>query len=237
MGFVSSKNGSLLSLSTNTRYQGAATSGRREREIVELFRKVQAQLRQRAAIKEEKKIEASRQGQSKKGTVGPLLKLLRRHSGDQKKTTSPEEEFSVDQVEGSNTFEDEQNINLFGPSDSKSEEPDVRCPLPSSRPASNFRRKSPVPRMEFQPVLSAEEDIYSAEPVVLDVPDELSPDDQLDPSGSDETSEETIESSSTEASSDLGSMKLSELRDLARYRGVKRYSKLKKGELVEVLSA
>ncbi|CAL9204116.1 SAP-like protein BP-73 [Musa acuminata AAA Group] len=255
MDFMSSKNGSLLSPSANTRYQATATSGQREREIVELFRKVQAQLRERAAIKEEKKIEAAQQGQSKKGTVTSVLKLLRRHSGDQKKTTSPGEEFSVDQVERSNTFEDEQNINPFGPSDSKSEESDVRGPLPSARPASNFSRKSPVPRMELQPVLSAEEDINSApsesrgrrkktgdyesvqsapvESVVLDGPDELSSDDQLDPSGSDET----IESSSTEASPDLGSLKLSELRDLARYRGVKGYSKLKKGELAELLSA
>jgi len=58
-----SKNGLLLSLSSNQRYSATATPGRREKEIVELFRKVQAQLRESAAIKEEKKIEASQQGQ------------------------------------------------------------------------------------------------------------------------------------------------------------------------------
>ncbi|KAJ6953067.1 Rho-N domain-containing protein 1 [Populus alba x Populus x berolinensis] len=56
---LTSKNGPLLSLSGTPKFQATAAPGPREKEIVELFRKVQAQLRERAAVKEEKKVEAS----------------------------------------------------------------------------------------------------------------------------------------------------------------------------------
>lgn len=52
---LTSKNGPLLSLSGTPKFQATAAPGPREKEIVELFRKVQAQLRERAAVKEEKK--------------------------------------------------------------------------------------------------------------------------------------------------------------------------------------
>ncbi|WOL11098.1 SAP-like protein BP-73 [Canna indica] len=259
LDFVSSKNGSLFSLSSNSKPLATATPGQREKEIVELFRKVQAQLRERAAIKEDKKIETSQQGQGERGTVDSLLKLLRKHSVSQKKKSSPEDEFSVDQLEKSETFEDEQNLNIFGPDDSKPEESHEPGPLPATRPASNFRRKSPVPRMKFQAVFSAEEDTKTApsksrgrrkknankeseaalqvDSVVLDGQDELTLDNPLEASGSDETAEELKESSAADISPDLSSLKLSELRDLAKSRGVKGYSKLKKKELVELLSA
>ena len=47
---LSTKNGPLLSLSGSTKFQATAAPGPREKEIVELFRKVQAQLRERAAV-------------------------------------------------------------------------------------------------------------------------------------------------------------------------------------------
>lgn len=257
--FMSSKNGSLPNLSSNPRYQATAAPGQREKEIVELFRKVQAQLRERSAIKEEKKIESAQQGPSERGTVDSLLKLLRKHSVNQKKKGAPEEDSSVDQREKNNIFEDEQNFNLFDPGDIKSEESHEPGPPPSTRPASNFRRKSPVPRMKFQPVFSVEdnnttpsksrgrrkkndkiesEPVAQAEPLILGGPDEPSLDNELVLSNSDETAEEeTTESSAAEVSPDLSSLKLSELRELAKSRGIKGYSKLRKGELVELLSA
>ncbi|CAL9768380.1 unnamed protein product [Musa acuminata subsp. burmannicoides] len=257
--FMSSKNGSLPNLSSNPRYQATAAPGQREKEIVELFRKVQAQLRERSAIKEEKKIESAQQGPSERGTVDSLLKLLRKHSVNQKKKGAPEEDSSVDQRQKNNIFEDEQNFNLFDPGDIKSEESHEPGPPPSTRPASNFRRKSPVPRMKFQPVFSVEdsnttpsksrgrrkkndkiesEPVAQAEPLIPDGPDEPSLDNELVLSNSDETAEEeTTESSAAEVSPDLGSLKLSELRELAKSRGIKGYSKLRKGDLVELLSA
>ncbi|XWS36439.1 hypothetical protein CRYUN_Cryun20dG0086000 [Craigia yunnanensis] len=79
---LSSKNGPLLSLSGSTKFQATAAPGPREKEIEQLFRKVQAQLRERAAAKEDKKTEAS-QGRGKESeTVDSLLKLLRKHSAD-----------------------------------------------------------------------------------------------------------------------------------------------------------
>lgn len=253
---LSSKNGPLLSLTSNPRYQATAIPGQREKEIVELFRKVQAQLRERAAIKEEKKIEAAQQGQAERGTVDSLLKLLRKHSVDQKKKSGGEEDFNLDQLERSNPFEDDQNSNIFGPNNITPEEAHGADAV--TRPASNFRRRSPVPRVKFQPVFSAEEDVSStpslksqgkkkrgkdepepasdSESISLDGPDEVYLDDQSEISDADETSEETVESSAAEKNADLGSMKLSELRGLAKSQGIKGYSKMNKGKLLELLS-
>ncbi|XP_074559906.1 SAP-like protein BP-73 isoform X2 [Curcuma longa] len=263
MDYASSKNGSLLSLTGNIRHQATPLPGQREKEIVELFRKVQAQLRERALIKEGKKIEAAQQGQNERGTVDSLLKLLRKHSVNQKKKSTPEVDFVADQLEkNSTTLDDEQNLNPFAADDIDSDSSEESTPLVPTRPASSFRRKSPVPRVKFQPVFSAEEEAKSpppksqgrskkisntesellkkAELLTLDDLDEESEssDNQVETSDSNSTAEKIKESSSaTEASADLGSLKVAELRDLAKARGAKGYSKLKKGELIELLGA
>lgn len=233
-----SKNGSLLSSSSNQRFSATATPGRREKEIVELFRKVQAQLRERAAIKEEKKIEATQQGQGERGTVDSLLKLLRKHSLAQGKKSSHEEELNVEQ-------EEEPNSSFFSsssiPASDEVVEPD---PVPFRRPASNFRRRSPVPQVKFQPVFSADEGkkgttITEPEPepepelLALEVSGEEISDEISD--ASDDITEE-MEEPSAEEVTDLATLKLSELRDIAKSRGIRGYSKLKKAELVGLLS-
>lgn len=250
-----SKNGSLLSLASNQRYSATATPGRREKEIVELFRKVQAQLRERAAIKEEKKIEASQQGpghggQGERGTVDSLLKLLRKHSAAQGKKNAREEEFNLDQSERSNSFEEEPSSNFFSSSSfSTTDEAVGADPVRPGRPrpASSFRRRSPVPRVKFQPVFSADEgsissssletEVVEPEPeiVALEEPDEESSDELSDTTDTDDTKGEAEEPSAAEIT-DLASLKLSELRGIAKSRGVRGYSKMKKADLVELLS-
>ncbi|KAG9445668.1 hypothetical protein H6P81_011796 [Aristolochia fimbriata] len=263
---LSSKNGPLLSLSGSPRFQATATPGPREKEIVELFRKVQAQLRERAAIKEEKKIEAS-QGQGERGTVDSLLKLLRKHSVDQGKTRTGSEDYNLDQQERSTTFDDGQNSDFFSSNSIGRDEVQEPRSTSSGRPASNFRRKSPVPRVKYQPIYSTEETLTPSkslgnkkkniklepepEDVSLDVNDEVDefPDvngaevsdmdeevDELsDISDVDEVNDGRMEQQSLQLPSDLGSLKLSELRVLAKSRGLKGYSKLKKKELVSLL--
>lgn len=157
--YTPSKNGPMLSFSNNTKYQGTATPGPREKEIVELFRKVQAQLRARAAVKEEKKINTS-QGQGKETeTVDSLLKLLRKHSVDQGKRRhgSPSGDFGMDQPEHNGSFDEEHNSSFFESNARSKEEAPESNTNPFRRPTSNFRRRSPVPRVKYQPVYSVEE--------------------------------------------------------------------------------
>lgn len=253
MEFLSSKNGPLLSLSGSPRFQATATPGPREKEIVELFRKVQAQLRERAAIKEEKRIEAS-QGQGERGTVDSLLKLLRKHSAEQgkRRNGSSSEDLNLDPSERSNTLDDEQNQNFFETDSIATEEIEETTIATPTRPASNFRRRSPVPKIKYQPIYSTDENIESIpstktkgkrkksviqsepEPVSLESPHEAL-DEISESSDAEEVYGETIEPSSME-DTDLSSLKLSELRVLAKSRGVKGYSKMKKGQLLELLS-
>ncbi|CAA7026452.1 unnamed protein product [Microthlaspi erraticum] len=140
---LSSRNGPLLSLSNSPKFQATCSPGPREKEIVELFRKVQAQLRARAAAKkEDKKIEAASNGQGKESeTVDSLLKLLRKHSGDQSKKSVGNFSSHGDSsypIQGNSVDRRDQNASSF------------------ARPTSSFRRNSPVPRSKSPPAYSSE---------------------------------------------------------------------------------
>nr|DAD19911.1 TPA_asm: hypothetical protein HUJ06_021374 [Nelumbo nucifera] len=280
---LSSKNGPLFSLSSSPRFQATATPGPREKEIVELFRKVQAQLRERAAMKEEKKIEASQGRGRESETVDSLLKLLRKHSVEQgkRRSSGTSKSFVLDQSEQSNVYDEEQNTSFFDSNSITRDEVQVSSAPSFTRPASNFRRKSPVPRVKYQPVYSTEDGPSltldsppkslgrrkknMTEPKLRREPEpepepELEPEPEREPEP--ETEPEAIFSDSegeafgelVESSSDteevyhddevmeeptnqmdLSKLKLSELRVVAKSRGVKGFSKLKKGELLELL--
>ncbi|CAI9785738.1 unnamed protein product [Fraxinus pennsylvanica] len=249
---ISSKNGPLLSVSGNPKFQATSTPGPREKEIVELFRKVQARLRERTAVKEEKKIEDS-QGKSKESeTVDSLLKLLRKHSVQQGKKNSNSastRDFVLDQPEEISAFAEDRSTSIV---DSNSVKQEMQQSQPHvTRPASNFRKRSPVPQVKFQPIYSDEGSINSfsrgnvdgkskemAEP---DVEPIFSEGDVFDQISEDETSE-IFESDNDVAEEEnpiiasLSGMKLSELRALAKSRGLKGFSKMKKQELIELLS-
>lgn len=281
---LSSKNGSLLSISGTPKYQATATPGPREKEIVELFRKVQAQLRERAAIKEEKKIEAL-QGKGKESeTVDSLLKLLRKHSVEQSKrkvSGGGSREF-WDQTDENGSLNVEKNTNFFDTirPPSPRDEPQETNGSSFRRPISNFRRKSPVPQVKYQPIYSEEDTIISfphvnsdgnrkknlgethpeperePEPLqeleaVLEVEPEPEPkpepifsnEDVYGEMSEDESSDietaysdEDAENQEPDENGDLSALKLTELKALAKSRGMKGFSKLKKIELVELLS-
>ncbi|XP_010485841.1 PREDICTED: rho-N domain-containing protein 1, chloroplastic isoform X3 [Camelina sativa] len=312
---LSSRNGPLLSLSNSPKFQATSSPGPREKEIVELFRKVQAQLRARAAAKkEEKKIEESSKGQGKESeTVDSLLKLLRKHSGEQSKKQVSKFSSQGD-VHGDTVDKQDRNGNL-----ANSENKDYNSSS-FSRPTSSFRRKSPVPRSKSPPAYSSEatfdqessysvtwtqkkdtvethdepenepvnehekehekEPEYEHEPenelepepvttmlaseseqkpesssffqeeeeddddvtlevlsddedVILDV---LS-DDEESLDDADEDSDEAEEEAEEEAVEDLSKLKLMELRGIAKSRGLKGVSKMKKADLVELLGS
>ncbi|KAJ6336139.1 hypothetical protein OIU78_012697 [Salix suchowensis] len=285
---LTSKNGPLLSLSGTPKFQATATPGPREKEIVELFRKVQAQLRERAAVKEDKKVEASQGKGRENETVDSLLKLLRKHSveqGNKKTSNISSGDLNLDQPENG-TYKKDKSTSFFD--SSKKERNDVLESITTfTRPPSNFRRKSPVPQVKFQPIYSNEDPVNSTSQLNLNgekrkqleiLPDtteeleldpeldttqglELDPelvaehelDSELEPEPSfpgvdvfDELSEgessdmdnvdEDGEKQQLIEHEDLSSLKLPELRALAKSRSVKGFSKMKKGDLVELLS-
>ncbi|KAE8673111.1 mitochondrial inner membrane protease subunit 1-like isoform X1 [Hibiscus syriacus] len=113
---ISSKYGPIFSLSGSPKFQATAAPGPREEEIVEHFRKVQTELRERAAVKEEKKSEAS-QGKSKESeTVDSLLKLLRKHSVEQGKKNNSRD-LNLDNPEVNGSYSEDQSSSFFGSND------------------------------------------------------------------------------------------------------------------------
>ncbi|XP_016455063.2 rho-N domain-containing protein 1, chloroplastic [Nicotiana tabacum] len=269
---LSSRNGPLLTASNTSKFQATATPGPREREIVELFRKVQAQLRERAAIKEEKKSEEL-QGKGKESeTVDSLLKLLRKHSVQKGKKTnsSRSSNFVLDQSDQSNVFSEERaGNNTELNSNVNHVAQDSGTPV-VNRPKSNFQRRSPVSRTKFQPVYheggtdnlvactatdTTEKDIH-LDPELSRIPKNkvdssahsdrepiFSDEDVFDEMADDDAAKmfENVDANDDEeqhqVGEELAEMKLTELRAIAKSRGLKGYSKLKKVELIELLSA
>ncbi|KAG9144999.1 hypothetical protein Leryth_017459 [Lithospermum erythrorhizon] len=258
-----SKNGPVHTGSGSPKFQATATPGPREKEIVELFRKVQAQLRERAAMKEEKKVEEGRGKGKENETVDSLLKLLKKHSvqqGKKSNDSSITKDFLQEPAEPSVLFNEDKSFSPFGSKRvvKQQQQQNSETPPVTSRPRSVFQRRSPIRQVKAQPAV--EETVDSVEQIDsdyeglkserADVP-ELDPesesdteqifsDDDVYAEMSEDESEETHEPDEdkevVEDDSDgLSEMKLPELKALAKSRGLKGFSKLKKQELIELL--
>ncbi|KAH9626902.1 hypothetical protein KSS87_002302 [Heliosperma pusillum] len=293
--FVSTKNGPILSLSNSSKPNATAAPGERERDIVELFRKVQAKLR--AAVKEENKFGATEVQYKESETVDSLLNLLRKHSAEQgqrKVNGGNGSEFSVDRTRPNGKPVGDKNKRFTRPKSVVKEEPQETQRPSVGRPVSNFRRRSPVPRVKYEPIVSSE-DTYDSltqteldvnmnrthyEPVAdyesdSDLESEIDITSGLELEEEEDEQEEELEELEVELDpeidfvdetpaidlmkaedldveedvndekdtgeqhiklNDMNSMKIVELRALAKARGMKGYSKLKKSDLVGLLS-
>ncbi|CAN6813638.1 unnamed protein product, partial [Brassica oleracea var. botrytis] len=264
---LSSKNGPVFSLSSSPKFQATSSPGPREKEIVNLFRKVQAQLRARAAAKkEDKKTEEASKGQGGKETetVDSLLKLLRKHSGEQSKKNVSNFD-SEKQLQGDDDDDAERQVHSSNNFDSRNRDHNATR---FTRPASSFRRNSPVPRHKPQSSYSSEaifdeassysvtwtqkkDQVVEPEPeyepglALLESEPELKPESFYDEEDEDhdvlvgELSNDDDESvnaeEETEKNEDLSALKLIELRAIAKSRGLKGISKMKKTELLNLL--
>ncbi|KAH0932488.1 hypothetical protein HID58_009605 [Brassica napus] len=266
---LSSRNGPVFSLSSSPKFQATSSPGPREKEIVDLFRKVQAQLRARAAAKkEDKKTEEASKGQGGKETetVDSLLKLLRKHSGEQsKKNVSNFDSEKQLQVDDDDDDDAERQVHSSNNFDSRNRDHNATR---FTRPASSFRRNSPVPRHKPQSSYSSEaifdeassysvtwtqkkDQVVEPEPeyepglALLESEPELKPESFYDEEDEDhdvlvdELSNDDDESvnaeEETEKNEDLSALKLIELRAIAKSRGLKGISKMKKAELLNLL--
>lgn len=245
---LSSRNGSILSVSGNQKFQATSGPGSREKEIVELFRKVQAQLRERAAVKEERKVEDSQDRSKESNTVDSLLKLLRKHSvqqGKKNNVATNKRDFILDQHEQtSHSIEETGGAIISDDSNTTTVEQEIEeSPQPQlSRPRSSFRKRSPVPVVKLQPVYPDTSLLQDSGGKQIDL--EAEDDDPLFPeantfdemSEDDEASDIYEEEQNLVESNDLSAMKLTELRALAKSRRIKGFSKLKKNDLIMLLS-
>ncbi|KAG8477783.1 hypothetical protein CXB51_027725 [Gossypium anomalum] len=239
---LSSKNGPVLSLSGLTNFQATAAPSPREKEIV------QAKLRERAAAKEDKRAEALQRKSNESETVDSLLKLLR------KTLSRTSSDLHLDHPEVNDSSIEDKSSSFFD-SNVRVKTEDKKPYAPTlSRPASNFRRKSPVPQTKYQQVYSSEETINSdrnlslvESPAAPDHLPELESESEpesiyQEPNMLDELSENkstdvgTDESEQQVEHEDLSALKVQELRALAKSRGLKGFSKMKKSELVVLLS-
>ncbi|CAN1270459.1 Rho-N domain-containing protein 1, chloroplastic [Linum perenne] len=257
---MSSKNGP----SFNSKSQATAVPGEREKEIIELFKKVQILLRERSGgVKADKKAESSQtqpQGKPKETeTVGSLLNLLRKHSKEdspveQRKHSSVSKEDSPEQTWGHD--KDKTSSNGIHSINKNSNGTLESVAPPLTRPPSSFRKRSPFSRVtmppppvdssdEEEPITSksrsnssgSKKDEYEVVPDAIHEPeDELGSEMLLAELDDDEDSgEEDEEHEADDEVEDLSSMKIMELKQLAKARGIKRYSKMNKSELVDVL--
>lgn len=97
--------------------------------------------------------------------------------------------------------------------------------LKSTRPPSSFTRRSPIPTLSM-----ANEGIQTAEnETLLATPTQSIPRDEI------ELKSEGLPATDDEQSLKLEEMKLVELKEFAKSKGIKGYSKLKKSELIELL--
>ncbi|AQK55653.1 Rho-N domain-containing protein 1 chloroplastic [Zea mays] len=151
-----SRNGPPISLASTSRPQDTSAPGEREMEIVELFKRVQALLRARVKGREKKPEPAKVHGE--RGSVDSLIKLLRKHSVDQRRKSSDEKEQNFGVMRRSNDSGNRRGSTIFGTKSDIQEEQKKQPPAPFKRPASNFRRRSPVPGVKFQPVINVDVD-------------------------------------------------------------------------------
>ncbi|KAI7730158.1 hypothetical protein M8C21_001446 [Ambrosia artemisiifolia] len=257
----SSKNGQPFLSGSPPKFQSTAAPGPREREIVEIFRKVQAQLRERAAQKEEKKVEDSQGHNKQNETVDSLLKLLRKHSVQHGKSTTTSRnnrDFVLDNQPDLNTsfIEDKSSKD----SNNRAKHEVQTTEAQSVRPVSNFQKRSPVSGFKYRPLLTGEESLTPGPSKRKETRHEPEPTPEVksktlsEPEveneafvefdeGSDDDIEEIADEidDSEEANviedKDLSSMKLVELREVAKARGIKGLSRLKKAELLELLTS
>ncbi|KAJ4825889.1 hypothetical protein Tsubulata_016107 [Turnera subulata] len=286
-----SKNEPFAYLSESPNFQATASPGPVENEILELLRKIQEQLREKGAVKTDKKVKASQEkGKEDEIDTEPLLEVLKKHNNNEKKSSNS----STDQVRPNGFFNKAKKTSFLD--SRKGGRNSVPQPNSSSpaRPPSNFRRRSPIPHLKFQPIYSSEDSVNSAPysnssdeskhqlempPDAAQLPEletealkpelessfdngdmfneayeEDASDTDQDYEDQEETEEEDLKFNETYGGEalnidqgyenqqqmeeeDLSSMKMAELRELAKSRGLKGYSKMKKIDLVELLSS
>uniref|UniRef100_A0A7N0V710 Rho termination factor-like N-terminal domain-containing protein n=1 Tax=Kalanchoe fedtschenkoi TaxID=63787 RepID=A0A7N0V710_KALFE len=247
---------SLASTST-PRFRVTETPGPREKEIVELFRKIQEQLRERSIIKEKKSLKSTQGKFQENGTVDSLIELLRKHSSKQRFRKFNGHASSILDT-GNHSVQDGdpnglKNTGFPKVNNRTSYESKEHNASSSTRSVSYSRRSSTISQTktapppayrrrnaaDMKPYIRNKSVASPPEPALAQGPD-LATHPQLDHERESdpvfhEVSDEALAAEEEIETHELSTLKLVDLRQMARSRGVKGFSKLKKSELVELL--
>ncbi|KAJ3691469.1 hypothetical protein LUZ61_020633 [Rhynchospora tenuis] len=212
-------------------------------EIIELFKRHLPQLqgtKNRPVNNRTYGLNATMQKQSKEDREAfqSLLKLLKASGANQKKPTNTDGtkgtisnlDKTLEYVDAA--LEDSDSENIDENSDLEDNVSDVLDAAPLSKPG--FSHQSPVPAGKYEPIMTS--DIHGGETQTLKVEDKSGSDSLFYESESKSEAGQIEGPQSEEKIMNLDTLKVSELREIAKSRGLKGYTKMKKAELVEQLS-
>ncbi|KAL7129844.1 hypothetical protein ABFS83_13G094800 [Erythranthe nasuta] len=187
-----------------------------KQEILALFKRIQSSISKGENVNPKKRVSKSAEDSNKPSSAESILEVLHqsRTQGKGKTVGRRGDKFGAQQKD---SFKKEEISELLS-----------NVGLEKSRPPSSFTKRSPVP------VLSGSIDgVQPKNETLTETPSVIIPSDEIELKN--ERLVTTEVDKDEEQSEKFEDMKLAQLKEVAKSKGIKGYSKLKKSELVELL--
>ncbi|KAL7089173.1 hypothetical protein ACP275_13G172200 [Erythranthe tilingii] len=197
-------------------YPPSSSLSPNKQEILALFKRIQSSISKGDNVNSKKRVSKSAEDSSKPSSAESILEVLHqsRTQGKGKTVGRRGDKFAAQQKD---SFKKEEISELLS-----------NVGLEKSRPPSSFTKRSPVP------VLSGSiDEVQPKNETLPETPSVIVPSDEIELKN--ERLVTTEVDKDEEQSEKFEDMKLAQLKEVAKSKGIKGYSKLKKSELVELL--